>query len=121
MLTGSEAPTVIFSGLSNDVWASFNGGKKWSQCRLQAGQTVTENSPAVALTADESLVVGSGFPHTDLWISDMSLADPTRLRSLCGGTIPDEGVGLWMEDWEPWYPEGNGTDYWALLLHPAVG
>ena len=103
LLVGSN--TVV---ATSDMWASLDGGKLWTQCRLQTGQTVMERSPAMQLTADEKLVVGSGYPRTDLWISDQSLADPQRVATLCQGSVPEAGVGLRMDDWEA--APGNGTD-----------
>ena len=88
VITSAGAMVLAGSNNGSDVWASFNGGRKWSQCKLQAGQTVTENSPAVALTKDEKLVVGSGYPRTDLWISDVSFSDTSRLSTMCVGSIP---------------------------------
>jgi len=101
VITNAGAMVLAGSNNGSDVWASFNGGQRWYQCRLQVGQTVTENSPAVQLTADERLVVGSGYPRTDLWLSDQSLKDPSALSRLCTGSIPEEGVGLRMASWEP--------------------
>ena len=100
VITSAGAMVLVgSSGVLSDVWASFNGGARWTQCQLQAGQTVTENSPAVQLTADERLIVGSGYPRTDLWLSDQSLSDPQRLARMCQGSIPETGVGLYVESW----------------------
>ena len=111
VITAAGAMVLAGSNNASDVWASLNGGYKWTQCRLQAGQTVTENSPAVALTGDEKLVVGSGYPRTDLWISDMSLTDPSRVAAMCqGGPIPDEGVGLRVALWDAASPDDDGGD-----------
>ena len=109
VVTSAGAMVLAGSNSGSDMWASFNGGARWTQCQLQAGQTVTENSPAVQLTADERLIVGSGYPRTDLWLSDQSLADPQRLARMCQGTVPENGVGLYVESWA-WVPsEGDSS------------
>ena len=95
MVLVGGAASPFDDGGPSDVWASFNCGARWTQCRLQAGQTVTADSPAAQLTADERFIVGSGYPRTDLWLSDQSLSDPQRLARMCQGSIPKVGVGLY--------------------------
>lgn len=103
----SAGVMMLLGGNRNDVWASMNGGQQWRSCRLQAGAPVITGAPAIALTGDDKLVVGSGYPRSDLWTSDQSLKEPTLLARMCGTSIPEDGIGLRIEGWTPY---SNSTD-----------
>jgi len=51
--------------------------------------------------------MASSTPFTSVLLSDQSLRDPLMVARLCGGPVPEEGVGLRVEGWEP--AAGNGT------------
>ena len=108
VITHAGAMLLAGGADTTDIWASLNGGVRWTQCRLQAGQTVTVNQPAVTLTAEERLLIGSGSPRTDLWQSDVSLSQPSVVARLCQGSMPADGMGLIIEGWEP-AGANNGT------------
>ena len=94
-----------------DLWASFDGGVRWSSCRVPANAPFIRGEQGVTLTADERLLVGSGYQYinsgqqridySDLWLSDVSLADPSTVARYCNAVVPVEGVGLrGVEGWQ---------------------
>ena len=118
LLVGGTPSSAGRSGVSfNDVWASLNGGRLWTSCRLPLGRVFIRGEQAVALTSDERLLLGAGYAYlsngqridySDLWISDLSLADPATVQRLCSGSMPEEGVGLRnVEGWSPVSPSAD--------------
>ena len=117
LVIGGTSPSSTGTGNSfADMWASFNGGVRWSSCRLPVGGSFIRGEQAVALTADEHLVLGTGYQYinngrqridySDLWISDSSIADPNTLARICAAVVPEEGVGL--RDVDGWLvPSGD--------------
>ena len=100
--------TSIASQSYNDLWASFNGGLAWFKCRLEVNSTIIRGEQAVALTSDERLIVGNGYyysgafrvEYADLWVSDLSFNNTAALAAACGTTVPAQGVGLRMANWQ---------------------
>ena len=104
VLGGTSSAAVSY----NDLWASFDGGLTWHSCRLERNSTVIRGEQAVALTADEHLIVGQGYryagayrvEYTDLYITDVSLNNSAALATMCSTTVPAAGVGLRMANWQ---------------------
>ena len=134
LLVGGTPSSGGRSGVSfNDIWVSLTGARSWSSCKLPVGRGFIRGEQAVALTSDERLVVGAGYAYlstgqridySDLWISDVSLADPATVQRLCSGNVPDGGVGLRdVEGWSPVKPSadgssdssGGGDNSWGLI------
>jgi len=101
-----------------DLWASFNGGIKWTTCRLPVNGGFIRGEQAVALTADEKLIVGNGYRYSsnppyrtefsDLFITDISLSNTAQLARICSTIVPEEGIGLRaVEDWTPFTNSSN--------------
>jgi len=87
------------------MWASLNGGARWTACRVIANQSVTDSS-AVALTGDDRLVIASGSPRADVLLGDQKLTEASLVARYCGNTVPEDGVGLRVEGWAA----ANSTD-----------
>ena len=106
MVTSQGAMLVIGGRGQTDIWASLNGGARWTPCRVIGNQSVTDSS-AVALTGDDRLVIASGSPRADVSLGDQKLTDASLVGRYCGNSVPLEGVGLRVEGWTA---ITNGTD-----------
>jgi len=100
-----------FNGFSNqmqtwrDGWVSLDGGYQWFQLRLTGDVSFIRGEQGVALTADEHLMLVSGYSFTlgqprtdyaDLWISNITFSDARAIIrvSEAGASVPSAGVGL---------------------------
>ena len=110
VLVTSQAAMLVIGGRGQtDMWASLNGGQRWTLCRVVANQTVTDSS-AVTLTSDDRLVIASGSPRADVAPGDQTLTVPSVVARYCGNTVPAEGVGLRVDAWEGSTGGSSGVD-----------
>ena len=117
VIGGTPATKGANGNSAADMWASFDGGVRWSSCRVPSNAPFIRGEQGVSLTADERLLVGSGYQYinagqqridySDLWRSDVSLADPATVARYCSGALPEAGVGL--RGVEGWDSSGSGT------------
>ena len=89
----------------HDMWASFDGGYNWYSCKLPPAVDFIRTEQAAQLTADEHLLLASGYSYangsrridfSDVFISNISMSDPEVLANICGGeeALPTAGAGL---------------------------
>ena len=113
--TGNQAQYVTYK----DLWASFDGGYNWYPCKLPTNADFIRAEQSMQVTADQRLLLISGYSfnngsqgtgrndYSDVYISNVSLADTATLINICGGeaAAPPRGtMGL-----SKWPGQGDGT------------
>ena len=129
VIGGADSKTRFFNATVSykDMWASFDGGYNWHSCKLPSAVDFIRTEQAAQLTADEHLLLASGYTYSngsrriefsDVFISNISMSDSEVLANICGGeeVLPPAGAGLrvWPGTGGPQLPSTGGMSGVAI-------